>query len=129
MRRYGTTFYDDKLELLCNRRTMWRLRTNDFDGLKNSNWNELIEEMDQKCPEVLDVMITICLPKNKVFTQDFLDKISRKITLCYGILMQSRCKELSLIKRMLTVILTEGAASKQVIHRLVAFFCFSVRFL
>ena len=63
--------------------------------------------MSNRCPILYDVM--------KAVSKDSKSAVPR-LCLCYGILLQERNHELSLIQRVNTVLLSEGNASKQVIY-------------
>ena len=87
--------------------------SSDIGSLISFDWKQVMEEINSNCPELLDLLVTIGFPKSfQIDAKE--DDVGRRIAVCYGILMQSRRKDLSLMQRMLTAVLTEGGASKKV---------------
>lgn len=78
--------------------------------MSNFSWDKIISEMSDRCPVLLD-----CLLAATGYSKDEVNNISPRIGLCYGILLQTRNHELSLLQRLNTVLLTNGNAKKQVI--------------
>jgi hypothetical protein len=72
-------------------------------------WQKLSSEMSIRCPFLLDVLLTV-MDKSK---EECIEIIPR-LGLCYAILMQTRNKDLSLVQRLNTVLLTNGNAKKEV---------------
>lgn len=73
------------------------------------SWDALFEELQSRCPILLDSMSTVVNSKKKC-------DVIPPIGLCYGILMQQRNHELSLIQRINTILFSEGNAKKWVCH-------------
>ena len=68
-------------------------------------------EMSQHAPDVLDFLVTIAVPQMK---RDSEQQISPLCT-AYGILMNSRWRELSLIQKVNSILLGFGNATERVI--------------
>ena len=77
------------------------LRNRSYEGLCQDNWMaEVISEISTRCPTVAQILSTLmgcdlAVPEN-------------------GIIMFIRCKELSRVQRINTVLLTEGKATTNV---------------
>jgi hypothetical protein len=71
-------------------------------------WSSLLREMSERCPFLRDVLVTTakCANKNRNHVPP--------ISLCYAILLQQRNRDLNLVQRINTVLLSEGKAKKQV---------------
>eukprot|EP00794_Sanderia_malayensis_P016282 gene16282-17920_t len=105
------------LEELCKLKSPSCLRSTNTEDLMNFDWNMILNEIHNRCPELLDIFLLICCRNySSVNLQEQI--IIRRIGMVYGILMQSRCKELSLVQRLMTVILTEGGVTKKCNERL-----------
>jgi hypothetical protein len=81
-------------------------------------WNNILTEMKERAPDVLDFMVAMAVPQLK-------GSDGRQIMpLCtaYGILMNVRCRELSLIQKMNAVLLGVGSATKRVRQYLISFY-------
>jgi hypothetical protein len=78
--------------------------------LQQFNWAKLLKEMKEKVPDLLDVLTTVAVPKLRDTDQ------SQITTVCsvYGLLMNKRWHELSLVPKMVSVILGVGHATKKV---------------
>ncbi|CAB4038532.1 Hypothetical predicted protein [Paramuricea clavata] len=71
-------------------------------------WQKLSSEMSIRCPFLLDVLLTV-MDKSKEECIEIIPQLG----LCYAILMQTRNKDLSLVQRLNTVLLTNGNAKKE----------------
>lgn len=96
---------DTDCTALCTKRNASLLRQKDYNDMVNLDWNKILNEMSCRCPILYDVLTTVVKK---------LENAVPRICLCYGILMQQRNHEMSLIQRINTILLTEGNASKQV---------------
>ena len=92
---------------LCKRKNPSVLRKNQYPNMVDFNWDALFEELRSRCPILLDVLATVASSKKK-------HDVIPPLGLCYGILLQQRNHELSLIQRINTILLSEGNAKKQV---------------
>lgn len=98
---------NEKCTELYKKNTPSILRKNQYPDMAGFDWNSILNEISQRCPLLLDVMTTTIGSKVKPNTIP-------SICLCYGILMQKRNHDLSLIQRINTILLAEGNAKKQV---------------
>lgn len=69
-------------------------------------------EMKQRVPDVLDVLVSISSPAIKGDGEKQIPPLCTS----YGILMNSRWKELSLIQKVNGIILGVGGATEKVLH-------------
>lgn len=89
-------------------------------SLVEFHWNNILTEMKERAPDVLDFMVAMAVPQLK-------GSDGRQIMpLCtaYGILMNVRCRELSLIQKMNAVLLGVGSATKRVRQYLTSFYSY-----
>ncbi|XP_078365968.1 uncharacterized protein LOC144650183 isoform X2 [Oculina patagonica] len=77
-------------------------------------WNDILTEMKERAPDVLDFMVATAVPKLK--GND--GRQIMPICTAYGILMNVRCRELSLIQKMNAILLGVGNATKRTFERL-----------
>ena len=82
----------------------------DRNNLTAFTWMQILNEMKDRAPDVLEFLSTIAVPNLK-------DDGRQVAPLCvaYGILMNQRCKELSLVQKINTILLGTGSATKKVI--------------
>ena len=95
-----------------------------FKDLENFSWARVITEMKERVPDVLDVLATIAVPNVKVSSEQ---QIAPLCT-AYGILMFTRWKELSLIQKINTILLSVGHATERVHCIIILCFSTSVAF-
>ena len=95
---------------LCARSNPSVLRKNDFSGMTEFDWQNLVLEMSSRCPLVFHVVRTVM----NCYSKEITNEIAPKFGLCYAIMMQTRNHELSLVQRLNTILLTEGNAKKKV---------------
>ena len=79
------------------------------EELKNFSWEKVITEMKERVPDVLDVLAAVAIP-NVTAHEDSAKQIAPLCT-AYGILMFTRWKELSLIQKMNSILLSTGHAT------------------
>jgi len=94
-----------------------RVPTEHHKSLVEFHWNNILTEMKERAPDVLDFMVARAVPQLK-------GSDGRQIMpLCtaYGILMNVRCRELSLIQKMNAVLLGVGSVTKRVRQYLTSF--------
>lgn len=94
----------------CAQPSVLRVPSEHHKSLVEFQWNSILTEMKEGAPDVLDFMVTMAVPQLK-------GNDGRQIMpLCtaYGILMNVRCRELSLIQKMNAVLLGVGSATKRV---------------
>ena len=85
------------------------LRERSYKGMSQDNWMmEVNSELSTRCPIVSCIVTTLlqtdCYPEKKL----------PAACLIYGIIMFLRCHELSRIRRINTILLTQGSASTNV---------------
>ena len=100
---------DEECKHLCLRSEPSELRMNKFCDMVGFEWKKLSSEMSSRCPFLLDVHLIVMNKSKEELTQ-----IIPRLGLCYAILMQTRNRELSLVQRLNTVLLTHGNAKKEV---------------
>ena len=84
------------------------LRERGFPGLSTLNFQEIAKEVETQCPTVFKLLSQmIQLSHNS-------HKKTAPLALIYGIIMFRRCKELSRVQRVNTVLLNDGGASQEV---------------
>ena len=85
------------------------LRERGYNGMSTYSFEKLLNEMKTLCPTVFSVlsqMIKFDSSKEK--------RKPAAMSLVYGIIVFLRCKEMSLVQRVNSVLLTEGDASSEV---------------
>ena len=105
---------DKQCSNLCARKSVQpsvlRVPSEHHKSLVEFQWNNILTEMKECAPDVLDFMVAMAVPQLK-------GSDGRQIMpLCtaYGILMNVRCRELSLVQKMNAVLLGVGSATKRV---------------
>ena len=91
---------------MARRVTKSVLRERGFTGMSTLNFEEAVKEVRSQCPavyKILSQMVQLCIDP---------DKKKAPLALIYGMIMFQRCKELSLVQRVNTVLL--GGASQEV---------------
>ena len=86
------------------------LRNRSYQGMSESDWmTKVAKEINTRCPTVSKIfsMLLDCSLENP-------DKKLPPLCLIYGIVMFIRCRHLSRIQRINTILLTDGKASKNV---------------
>lgn len=93
---------------MARRVTKSVLRERGFTGMSTLNFEEVVKEIQSQCPKVYKILSQIsmlCIDP---------DKKKAPLAVIYGIIMFKRCKELSLVQRVNTVLLNDGGASQEV---------------
>ena len=105
---------DAQCAMLCARKrsepSVLRVPSERHKNLVEFCWNNILTEMRERAPDVLDFMATVAVPKLKR------NDGRQVMPLCtaYGILMNVRCRELSLVQKINAVLLGVGGATKRV---------------
>ena len=99
---------DEQCKHLCSRKNPSVLRNNDFENMVNFDWLIILDELQNRCPFLLEVLNTVTTKKKPQ------SELAPRIGMVYAILMLQRNHELSLVQRINTLIMTEGNAKKQV---------------
>ena len=76
--------------------------------MSKMSFARIVHEMETLCPTVFSTL------SQMIGLNDYPDKKRRVLGLIYGIILFSRCKEMSLIQRVNTVLLSEGHANQEV---------------
>ncbi|KAJ7381464.1 hypothetical protein OS493_001602 [Desmophyllum pertusum] len=97
------------------------LRDRGYDGISTYSFDKILNEMKTLCLTVFSILSQMIQFDN---SQE--KKKAAAMSLIYGIIMFLRCKEMSLVQRVNTVLLTEGDASTELVDRLHKYsFCLS----
>ena len=91
---------------MARRVTKSVLRERGFTGMSTLNFEEVVKEVRSQCPTVYKILSQM--------VQLYIDPDKKKapLALIYSMIMFKRCKELSLVQRVNTVLL--GGASQEV---------------
>ena len=90
---------DEQCSRLCLRTTaepsVLRVPSAQHKNLVEFKWEAILKEMEERAPDVLDFLVAMAIPKLKG------NDGRQVIPLCtaYGILMNVRCRELSLVQK------------------------------
>ena len=97
---------------VSRRETKSILRERGYPGMSALSFQQIFEEMSALCP-IVHFIVSQMMQED---TGNSPDRKAAAMALIYDIIMFSRCKEMSLIQRVNTVLLTEGNASEEVIN-------------
>jgi len=78
--------------------------------LEDMKWNDVMVEMKERAPDVLDFIATVAAPKMKKKKENQIPPICS----IYSCLMNQRWQELNLIQKLTTVLLGVGHSTKKV---------------
>ena len=99
---------DKELANATRRETRSVLRARAYDDAMNTlSFTEIIKEIQTLCPTVFIFFF------HMIFLSSSPEDETVQLALIYGIIMFNRCKEMSRIQRVNTVLLTEGDASNK----------------
>ena len=99
---------DKELVNAARRESSSVLRARGYDGMNSLSFTEIIKEIQTLCPTVFSLL------SRMIFLSSSPEDKTVPLALIYGIIMFNRCKEMSRIQRVNTVLLTEGDASTEV---------------
>ena len=99
---------DKELVTVARRETSSVLRARGYDAMNTLSFTEIIKEIQTLCPTVFSFL------SHMIFLSSSPEDKTVPLALIYGIIMFNRCKEMSRIQRVNTVLLTEGDASTEV---------------
>ena len=101
---------DEQCSRLCLKPSVLRVPSAQHKNLVEFKWEAILKEMEERAPDVLDFLVAMAIPKLKS------NDGRQVIPLCtaYGILMNVRCRELSLVQKLNAVVLAVGNATKRV---------------
>ena len=95
---------------------------NDYDSMKDFDFNKVWLELKMNLPFLVELMNTVSGKENSVAETKL--KLQVKYSFLYSILMNERWHELNLVKRVNTVLIIEGGCTKKVgniIYKLVRY--------
>ncbi|XP_028403965.1 uncharacterized protein LOC114526566 [Dendronephthya gigantea] len=81
--------------------------------LKSFKWIDVLRELKDRSPDILEFLLTIAVPSKLKCTWQQIPPVCT----AFGILMNQRCRELSLIQKINTVILGSSNATKKTFQR------------
>ena len=87
------------------------IRDRGYPGMSSLNSEEIIKEVEMQCPTVFKLLSQMIQLSHNY------DKKTAPLALVYGIIMFKRCKELSRVQRVNTVLLNDGGASQRCVYR------------
>lgn len=79
------------------------------EKIQNFKWSDIVEEMKERAPDLLDFISTVSVPVLKSENQ------IPAVCMIYGLLLHERWTELSLVQKIVTVILGVGHVTSKVI--------------
>ena len=84
------------------------LRDRGFPRMSTLNFEYIVKEVEMQCPTVFKLLSQMIQLGHNY------DKKTAPLALIYGIIMFRRCKEMSRVQRVNTVLLNDGSASQEV---------------
>ena len=96
---------------LAKRKNSSLLLNTSYEGLRDFNFADLWEEIQNNHPLFINVMKIMCIKDRNAGISD---EVKLKICFIYSILMQTRWHELSLLQRTNTILVIEWGCSKKV---------------
>ena len=99
---------DVELRGVARRDTNSMLQNRSFDMLSNFSYEQIAEELKTMCP------VTYNLLAGMLDLENYSEKKIAALSLIYGVIMFKRCKELSFIQRINTIILSDSGANTEV---------------
>ena len=105
---------NDQCQSLCvrTRGQPSLLKNTSVEALENVDWGNIMKEMRERVPDVLDFIATVAAPRLKKNVEDQIPPVC----MVYAMMMNQRWQELSLVQKISTVILGIGHSSKKVIY-------------
>lgn len=102
---------DEQCQQLCvkTRGQPSVLRASKEVVLNSFSWMKILNEMKERSPDVLEFLVTIAAPTLKEDGRQV-----PPICEAYAMLMNIRCRELSLVQKINTIVLGRGGATKKV---------------
>ncbi len=85
-----------------------------YDDLATFTWTELVEEATAKYPEWVEIMLSVMLQPEERTDPRAISRVVPKIGFMYGIMLQTRCHELSRVQRVLAMVLASHMSEKTV---------------
>ena len=82
--------------------------------LKHFNWASLVNEMMCLFPSIFQIIIGVLLRPSEARSYQKVQKVMPKIGMMYGVLLQGRNPELSIVQRMMSMILMDNICDQKV---------------
>ena len=98
----------------------------DFEGMRNFQWEKIIEEMYVQQRQLLQVLLTVCTNKSED-DQHFM-QTGKELGLIYGILMKRRCKKLSRVQRVVSICLADERVHQKINKKFHMNTCYNLQF-
>ncbi|XP_070571411.1 uncharacterized protein [Ptychodera flava] len=95
------------------------LRSKMASHMNKFEWEAILKEMKDRVPDLLNVLVTTTVPVHRESVNLSKCGIARIYPLCtvYGIMMQQRNRELSLLQRMNTMLMSAGKVDSKTYER------------
>ena len=106
---------NEQCQSLCARSkekvSVLRVTRKDHESINTFRWIDVLREMKERAPDVLNVQVTIAISKLKEDGSQV-----PRICMAMGILMNTRSQEMSLVQKLTSVTLGTGGATLKVSH-------------
>lgn len=90
------------------------LMRKNYDDMKAFNFVNIVDEIRCKVPFLFKLLRALLDVDGKCSSEADNEKLYPRLTMCYSIIMQQSCHELSLMQRMTSVVLLDSIAEKKV---------------
>lgn len=91
-----------------------QLMKKDVHDMKTSRWMDILKEFRSLFPDLFAIIMFILLDKDKISLYTQLQVVIPRISLIYGILMQTRNQSLSRIQRITSLLLLDNICDQKV---------------
>ena len=98
---YLLDLLEKRCDLLARSNGGSLLKENEFEDMTSFDWEKVLAEMNEFCPELLDIFLCIAVPSNVDEIKNW-NSLVQRVCLCYSLALQNRNSSLSLIQRILT---------------------------
>lgn len=85
-----------------------------FEDMKEIDWYKIVEEIMSFFPEIFVFLSSIILDPHEMSSYRKIERAVRRLGMVYGILMQGRNKELSLVQRIISMLLFDNICDQKV---------------
>ena len=92
------------------------LMRKETENLQSADLGRIVSEMKTKFPVLLQMLQAMMIPDNKREDDAVRASIIPKLALIYGIVIQSRCHELSFMQRLVAMVLVDNRCDQAVSH-------------
>lgn len=94
-----------------------QLMKKDVHDMKTSSWIHILKEFRSIFPDLFAILMFMLLDKDKISLYTQLQVVIPRISLIYGILMQTRNKSWSRIQRITSLLLLDNICDQKVRFR------------